>query len=104
MRPNMKVAFVVLWALAAWPAKAQIVDASSLDGKVLLGYQGWFNCAGDGASASEWPKPNPWTTWFRNGLAPGTQTVDLYPDLSEFDRADLCAVPGLTIGGKQAYL
>jgi hypothetical protein len=28
----------------------------------------------------------------------------MYPDLTEFDPADLCAVPGMTIRGKQAYL
>ena len=29
---------------------ADVVDASTLQGKVLLGYQGWFNCEGDGAN------------------------------------------------------
>ena len=28
----------------------------------------------------------------------------MYPDLSEFGRDDLCAVPGMTIAGKPAYL
>ena len=28
----------------------------------------------------------------------------MYPDLRDFDPADLCAVPGLTIRGRQAYL
>ncbi len=83
---------------------AQKVDASTLDGKVLLGYQGWFNCAGDGAVQNDWGTQNPWMTWFRNKLAPGAQTVDMYPDLTEFAPSDLCAVPGLTICGRQAHL
>jgi hypothetical protein len=106
-RPSLKTvyltAFVLAWS-CAHSATAQTVDARSLDGKVLLGYQGWFNCDGDGAPQNDWATPNKWMTWFRNGLAPGTQTVDMYPDLKEFDPSDLCAVPGLTAGGKQAYL
>ena len=86
-----------------WPAARRLPprgdpDPSTLDKKVLFGYQGWFNCAGDGA-----PENN-WRSWSRGVPAAETLTVDMYPDLSEFDRADLCAVPGMTIGGKQAYL
>ena len=33
---------------------ADRVDASTLQGKVLIGYQGWFNCAGDGAPENNW--------------------------------------------------
>lgn len=73
-------------------------DATTLDKKVLLGYQGWFNCGGDGA-----PENN-WRSWARGVPAPETLTIDMYPDLSEFRREDLCEVPGMTIGGKPAYL
>ena len=77
---------------------ADRVDASTLQGKVLLGYQGWFNCAGDGA-----PENN-WRSWSRGVPAADTLTIDMYPDLKEFDSDELCAVPGMTIGGKPAYL
>lgn len=80
-------------ALAAQPA-----DFSTLDGKVLSGYQGWFNCPGDGD-----PR-NSWRSWSRGTPAAGALTIDMYPDLTEFDPADLCRVPGLTIGGRPAYL
>jgi hypothetical protein len=73
-------------------------DPAMLDKKVLLGYQGWFNCAGDGA-----PEDN-WRSWARGAPAPATLTIDMYPDLSEFRREDLCGVPGMTIAGKPAYL
>ncbi len=73
-------------------------DPKTLDRKVLLGYQGWFNCAGDGA-----PENN-WRSWARGVPAADNLTIDMYPDLSEFDKADLCEVPGMTIGGKPAYL
>ncbi|MBK7927668.1 MAG: hypothetical protein IPJ98_09275 [Bryobacterales bacterium] len=73
-------------------------DPKTLDRKVLFGYQGWFNCAGDGAPE------NHWRSWARGVPAPETLTVDMYPDLSEFAPGELCAVPGMTIAGKPAYL
>jgi hypothetical protein len=55
------------------------VDTSTLTGKVLAGYQGWFNCEGDGAGLG-------WTHWARSRSkppAPGNVVVDLWPDVSE---------------------
>jgi len=40
--------------LAATFGGAQTVDPSTLDGKVLLGYQGWFRCPGGGTADSNW--------------------------------------------------
>lgn len=57
------------------------VDTSTLTGKVMCGYQGWFNCEGDGANLG-------WTHWTRNAnrlFAPGNITVDLWPDMTELD-------------------
>lgn len=95
----MKLGIGVLLALlCAGAGYGQTVDARTLDHKVLLGYQGWFDCPSD-----KLPQ-NTWSHWSRRGLKPEDITVDLYPDLSEFDKADLCALPGFTIAGKQAYL
>lgn len=55
------------------------VDTSTLTGKVMAGYQGWFNCEGDGAGLG-------WTHWADKReqlLAPGNVKVDLWPDVSE---------------------
>lgn len=55
------------------------VDTTTLAGKVMAGYQGWFNCEGDGAGLG-------WTHWARHGgkpFAPGNVTVDLWPDMTE---------------------
>ncbi len=88
---------VALGFPAALLSRAERVDASSLDKKVLLGYQGWFNCPGDGSNRG-------WRTWARGDIAPASLTVDLYPDLSEFEATDLHRMPGFTLGGQPAYL
>ncbi|HEY6989419.1 MAG TPA: hypothetical protein VH369_13585, partial [Bryobacteraceae bacterium] len=77
---------------------ANRIDPSTLNGKVLLGYQGWFSCPGDGSPH------NNWRSWSRGVPAPDTLTVDLYPDVSELDADERCVVPGMTIGGEPAYL
>jgi hypothetical protein len=56
------------------------VDISTLTDKVMTGYQGWFNCEGDGAGLG-------WTHWARNRgklFGPGNVTVDLWPDVSDY--------------------
>jgi hypothetical protein len=59
------------------------VNTTTLTGKVMVGYQGWFNAEGDGAGRGY----NHWT--FKGGPpAPGTVRVDLWPDLSEFPAAE----------------
>ncbi len=54
------------------------VDVSSLKGKVMCGYQGWFACEGDGADRD-------WVHWTkaRGALASGNAKIDLWPDVSE---------------------
>ena len=54
------------------------VDAGTLTGKVMCGYQGWFACEGDGAERG-------WVHWMkgRGPLAPGNAKIDLWPDVSE---------------------
>src|SRR3954470_8282829 len=54
------------------------VDTSTLTGKVMCGYQGWFNCEGDGAQRG-------WVHWVKGRGAPSPTNVkvDLWPDVSE---------------------
>lgn len=69
-----------------------------ITGKVVFGWQGWHNCPGDQKGTS-------WFHWSRNGApTPTNLVVDMYPDLSEFDADELCAMNGFTIGGKTANL
>ena len=98
MKHSVYTLFAVALLAVAHAAVAQgKVDATTLDGKVLFGYQGWFRTPEDGSKAS-------WSHWSRGVPSPDSITVDLYPDLSEFDVKDLYPFPGGTIGAKPAYL
>jgi hypothetical protein len=68
------------------------VDATTLHGKVLCGYQGWFNTPGDGTDFG-------FTHWGQGLDRPGRGrlTVDMWPDTAEYDPADLQEVPGLKL-------
>jgi len=73
-------------------------DPSTLRGKVMTGYQGWFNCEGDGANLG-------WTHWGTNygrRFGPGNLTVDLWPDVSEYDDDELYVTPFFHADGKPA--
>jgi hypothetical protein len=55
------------------------LDNQSLTGKVMVGYQGWFNCEGDGMKLG-------WTHWAKNrskAMGPQNVAVDLWPDIGE---------------------
>ncbi len=77
---------------------AQNIDPSSLDGKVLLGYQGWFRCPGGGTMGTNW------SHWANGVPAAASLVIDMYPDLREFEQGETCAVPGMTIGPNPASL
>jgi len=79
-------------------ACAQSPDPSMLEGKVLLGYQGWFRCPGGGAIGTNW------SHWANGTPTAASLVIDMYPDLREFEPGETCAVPGMTIGGNPAQL
>jgi len=76
--------FAVLFLFCFFRSIAQaspppVVDASTLTGKVMCGYQGWFGAPNDGS------KLNRWIHWGNNAMSPGTASIDLWPDISELD-------------------
>jgi hypothetical protein len=76
-----------------------IVDASTMTGKHLFGYQGWFACPGDGSPS------NRWVHWFRNNTPSETNaTFDLWPDTSELGPDELFATNLSLAGGAPAPL
>jgi len=58
-------------------------DRSTLTGKVMCGYQGWFTAAGDGADFG-------WHHWTTDRREPREENVrvDLWPDVSELAAGD----------------
>src|SRR5688500_8630544 len=94
------LSLLVLIPLAPLHALGQDVDASTLRGKVMCGYQGWFRCPRDAANLG-------WVHWSRDSkrIAPDTLTFDMWPDLSDFPAAERFPAPGFTHpGGSQAHL
>lgn len=60
-----------------WPVlNVPEVDNTTLDGKVMFGYQGWFNHPADNAGLG-------WIHW-GNFHEPINSTVDMYPDMREY--------------------
>lgn len=74
------VTLLCLMAGLEAPAAAPVtrVDTTTLTGKVMCGYQGWFNCEGDGAGRG-------WVHWTkgRGAMSPGNAKIDVWPDVSE---------------------
>ncbi|MGD1047014.1 MAG: T9SS type A sorting domain-containing protein [Bacteroidota bacterium] len=73
-----------------------LVDATTLNGKVICGYQGWFRTPAD-------PTGLGFVHYFRSTV--NDPTVDLWPDITEYSVDEQCPVPGWQLySGKQAYL
>jgi hypothetical protein len=59
-------------------AQSPRVDVTTLNGKVVCGYQGWFRCEGDGSN-------NGWHHYAAGGkFAPGNSHIEMWPDMTEF--------------------
>ncbi len=60
------------------------VDTKTLTGKVMTGYQGWFNVPGDG-SGLNWVH---WAQRWSEPFGPGNVTIDLWPDMTEYSDSE----------------
>lgn len=65
----------------------KVVNRTTLYGKVVCGYQGWFAAEGDGSNRGFYH----WRG--RNGFKPGSCNIDLWPDLTEFDKSERYPTP-----------
>ena len=74
------------------------VDRSTLTGKVMCGYQGWFDAPGDGSGRG-------WAHYRRRGnFQPGQCTIDLWPDVSDLDEDEKFATDFRHADGSVAYV
>ena len=85
--PDEQLNYVVSrpWLLPYEGTVRDFVDRTTLAGKVLTGYQGWFRAPND-------PADNGWRHWGRNSesVLDATQmTVDMWPFLDDYRMEDL---------------
>ncbi|MCI0358012.1 MAG: glycoside hydrolase family 71/99-like protein [Planctomycetaceae bacterium] len=74
------------------------VDRTTLTGKVVAGYQGWFTAAGDAAGLG-------WHHYQRRGeFRPGRCSIDLWPDVSELAEDEKFATPFRHADGRVAHV
>ena len=70
---------------------AAMVDAGTMRGKVMCGYQGWFRCPGDAAGLG-------WIHYCRGPkIAPESLTFEMWPDVRELAREERFPAPGFTL-------
>jgi hypothetical protein len=68
-------------------ASAKGVDSSTLTGKIMCGYQGWFTAPGDGSGKG-------WRHYPARGrFEPGSCGIDLWPDVSELEEDEKFPTP-----------
>lgn len=75
---------VIVVAFVVSVGMAQAGDQNGLDGKLIVGYQGWFGCPED------FEDNKAWQHWFVKGVRPEFLTVDLLPSVHEIRPEDLC--------------
>jgi hypothetical protein len=74
------------------------VDCSTLAGKVLCGYQGWFTAPGDSSGRG-------WRHYPARGrFQPGSCGIDLWPDVSELDDDEKYPTPFRDKEGRVAHV
>lgn len=85
-------------AAADIAARTTAVDATTLDRKLMFGYQGWFGCPEDGSPLGRWEH------WFRRGEPANARTlrVDMWPDVSELAPDERCQTPLTLPDGRRA--
>jgi hypothetical protein len=69
-------------------------------GKITVGYQGWFACAGDGAPINGWWH---WSQDWSQPPSPGNNAIKAWPDIREYDHGYPTAYGNLG-DGRQATL
>lgn len=94
-RWTMILGIGLLASPANWPV-AQARDFSTLYGKHIAGYQGWFGCPADGVG---------WFHWFRDDQPTASNlVVDMLPDISWAQPAVRCDTGMVSKDGQKVYV
>lgn len=78
------------------------IDPSTLTGKLMMGYQGWFSCPGDGTNMY-----NGYYHWIHDGypsLNAESFRVDMFPDTRELTDDEKCPTALTLPDGSPAYV
>jgi hypothetical protein len=79
----MVVMCIVLGFMNSGLYAEDVVDATTLTGKYMCGYQGWFRAKDDGSGEG-------WVHWFSSQTPSASNLrVDLFPDLTEYEDDEL---------------
>ncbi|MEU7791549.1 discoidin domain-containing protein [Amycolatopsis sp. NPDC049159] len=70
-------------SLAGAPGAAAASAPGDVVGKITVGYQGWFACAGDGAPIGAWWH---WSQNWGQPPSPGNNVIKAWPDVREYTR------------------
>jgi len=98
--PTFQLALTQPWNGAYQGATVNPDNNTTLTGKVMAGYQGWFRCPNDLEDNGSWAH---WTLATPPTLS--NFAVDQWPDTSQYPASALCRVPGIsTASGQQAYV
>ncbi len=73
------------------------IDASTMDRKFMMGYQGWFQCPMDGSPDAGWHH------WF-NDTPPKKPVIDAWPNTAELTESERCNTGLKFPDGRPAYL
>ena len=72
------------------PLDIATADFTTLDGKVMFGYQGWFLHPNDGSVYAKW------NHWGGTMSGPEDLTVDMFPDVREYEADELYPTGGFS--------
>jgi len=113
------LAMLIIFGAFSMQSNAQTVDATTLNNKVMAGYQAWFRVPNDPLGNAKWSHTfnSPRTAPARPGQTqtqtkppdsptdPSLLAFDTWPDMSEYTASEKYVVPGYTYpNGKPAEL
>jgi hypothetical protein len=101
---RIAITLLILTSFSAQLRAQDVVDATTMNNKVMAGYQGWFRTPGDQPGSTSWAHV---FNTNRNNSDPSPENLafDTWPDMSELTSGEKYPTPGFTYpDGSQAYM